>query len=310
MSDSLTILRAHRRRLAKAIHPDGTVTDYDQAKTFDQIQHPIADLEALERLLREIEHREDCCVVRGKPAHPERCKGVRRLLHADGTYAPTLIEVPRRWIAIDVDRLPRPEWIEPSDLLGCACVAIRKLPIEFHKAAFIVQATASHGIKPGVRLRLWAWLSRPVIGTELKYWMRSAPADRSVFGPAQIIYTAAPVFLPGAIDPLPSRLDVIPGDETVTVPSPKLLKPPRRPSLRTNREPHSNIAGLLRTVETAQPGDRSNKLYWAARRVAENAEIDHAWAAAELEAAAISTGLSAQEAAATIRSGLREGDHG
>jgi hypothetical protein len=307
--DSLTILRAHRRRLAKVIHPDGTVTDYDQVKTVDLIEQPITDLEALRLLLMQLVQLSDRCVVRGKPAHPERCKGVRRLLYADGDDAPTLVEVPRSWVAFDFDGLPRPDWIEPTDLLGCACVAIRKLPIEFHQAQFIVQATARHGIIPGLRLRLWAWLSRPVIRDELKYWLRNAPVDRSVFGPAQIIYTAAPVFLPGAADPLPNRIDVIPGDETVTVPSPKLLKPPSPPSRCTDREPHSNISGLIALVETARIGNRSNLLYWAVRRVAENPAVDRAAAAAELEAAAISTGLSAQEAAATVRSGLRGGSN-
>jgi hypothetical protein len=36
----------------------------------------------------------------------------------------------------------------------------------FHGARCIAQATASHGIKPGCRVRLWYWLDRPTTGGE------------------------------------------------------------------------------------------------------------------------------------------------
>jgi hypothetical protein len=41
--DSITIVRANRRRLAKKIHR-GTIAGYDQVKTADLIEKPIADL--------------------------------------------------------------------------------------------------------------------------------------------------------------------------------------------------------------------------------------------------------------------------
>jgi hypothetical protein len=307
-AETVTILRTRGRCLAKTIAANGTITGYDEVKTVDIFEQPIADLEALRRLLRKLEQRWDCCIVRGKAADPERCRGVRRLLYADRETGdlPTLVEVPRRWVALDFDNLDRPDWIEPTDLLGCAVVAIRTLPASFQQARFIVQATASHGLKPGIRLRLWAWLARPVTGSELKYWLRAAPVDKAVFGPAQVIYTARPRFLAGALDPLSSRLDIIPGREAVSVPRAKRLKPPERPTKPTEAAANHNIAGLIRTVENATKEDNRNKaLYWAACRVAESPDIDRAAAAADLEQAAIRAGLSAKEAAATVRSGLR-----
>src|SRR6516162_4271691 len=121
-AESVTILRAKGRRLAKTIAADGTIIGFAEAKRFDLFERPVANLEALARLLRQLEQRCDCCIVRGKPAHPERVKNVRRLLYPDRETGdqPTLVEVPRRWLALDIDHLARPDCIDPADLLGCA----------------------------------------------------------------------------------------------------------------------------------------------------------------------------------------------
>jgi len=50
MSDAITILRAHGRRLAKVIHDDGTIDNFDKAKTFDLTEVSIDDLDAALRL--------------------------------------------------------------------------------------------------------------------------------------------------------------------------------------------------------------------------------------------------------------------
>jgi hypothetical protein len=261
--ESITVLRANGRRLAKTIHPDGTIDHYGQVRTVDLSQRPLASLAALERLLRFLEHRRDCCILRGAPADRNRVKAVRRLLYTDRETgeAPTIIEAPRRWVALDIDEMPRPDWVEPSDLPACACVAIRKLPDEFQQATFVVQATASHGLKPGIRIRLWAYLSRPITGAELKYWLRRAPVDRS---------------------------NVVPGHGEVIVPPTDRLKPsPRRQQPPSGQ---GNISHLLRTIASAEAGNRNNLLYWAACRVAENTSIDRITAAANLEAAAVRPG--------------------
>jgi hypothetical protein len=306
--ETITILRSRARRLAKLVCADGTIEHYDHTRTFDLTEIQIVDFNALERLLCRLERRRDCCVVRGAIADPARTKRCRRLLHPDREThdAPTLREVPRRWLAIDFDHLTRPEWIDPTDLLGCACVAIQTLPAEFQKARFIVQATGSHGLKPGIHIRLWCWLSRPTIGGELKYWLRKAPVDPSVFGAAHIIYTAAPQIQPGAFDPLTERVAVVPGEEEVITPRPDRLKPPK-PLVRYRQEARggdNNLDRLIHFVETAPVGNRNAALYWAARRAAEQNSGD-ARTAALLEEAAVRAGLSATEAAATICSGAR-----
>ena len=178
-----------------------------------------------------------------------------------------------------------------------------------------MQATASHGLKPGVRLRLWYWLDRPVCGNELKYGLREAPGDPAILGAAQAIYTAAPLFLPGAFDPLLARIEMIPGDQVVMVPPPDLVKPSRPCADRLTRERGDRderaLAGLIRSVARAANGTRNSMLYWASRRIAHRVAmhaIDPEKVRALLEEAALQAGLSANEAAATVRSGLRHGD--
>lgn len=317
MSDSITIVHARGRRLAKTVRADGEIEGYDSAKTVDLFEAEIADLEALEAVLCRFEHRRDCCVVRGGIADPSRVKGVRRLLYPDSETGdePTLREMPRQWLALDFDTLPLPAGIKPEDLIGCGRVAIESLPLEFLRVRTIVQATASHGLKPGARLRLWYWLDRPVCGDELKYWLRAAPVDPKIFGAAQAIYTSAPLFLPGSFDPLPTRISVIPGDLAVAAPTPDRLKPPPRPKVVFNhfhnRDPDGRaIEGIVRSVAAAANGNRNAALYWGSCRMAELIAlhaIDQETARSLLEDAAAAAGLPPNEAAATVRSGLRHG---
>lgn len=232
MPCTLTVIRAKSRRLAKLIQPGGTIEGYDLARTVDLIERPLSDLAALHDLLQIMQDRRDCAVIRGAPIGGNRTR-TRRMLHADPKTgeAATLREMPRRWLALDLDSLPAPAGLDLFNLPSCARAARAALPAAFVDAACIVQATASHTIKPGLRLRLWFWLARPLGGGELKRWLAGSPVDCSVFGAAQPIYTAAPIFCAGT-DPIPSRLALLPGEQEVAAPSPEALAPPPRPEFR------------------------------------------------------------------------------
>jgi len=189
--------------------------------------------------------RADCCAIRGELLAGETAVGIRRLLHPDKATGdlPTLRDVPRRWLALDVEGVELPPDVPASDLARCAAVAFTKLPAELQGAACIVQASASHSFKPDLRLRLWLYLDRPVWGHELKRWLRGTPCDPSVFGAVQPIYTARPIFAGGLADPLPARLLALPGRPVVIVPAPELLAPTPPPE----RAPGAAVATPERT---------------------------------------------------------------
>ena len=228
---AVTVIEAHGGAvLAKRWHVGGACTPYGNAYHVTLHPESVADLTALHVLLRRLLSAPRCCIVRAEPIDPARVRWVRRLLHPcpETGEAPTLREVPRRWVAVDLDGLPSPAGFDSCDLAACAKLARAALPHAFRDAAGIVQATAGHGIKPGARLRWWAWLSRPVTGAELDGWFTGCLVDDSTFRPVQPIFTAAPLFDAGVADPVPERLALVPGArEVVPVPAPALLRPVR-----------------------------------------------------------------------------------
>ena len=232
-SDSLTVMRARGgKRMAKTIMPDGTIRDYDSGWRYDAHTRHMDGLEHLRTALDTLIRQPDRCVVRGALAAGETASGIRRLTHRDDETGdePTLTDVPRRWLAIDAEGLPRPVSVKPDDLLACADIVLERLPDAFSQAAGIVQASGGHGIKPDIRLRLWYWCDRAVTGPELKRWLAGKSVDPSVFNPAQPIYTAAPVFEGGGADHISHRLADWPGYGWLTVPAPDDLAPPPRPA--------------------------------------------------------------------------------
>jgi hypothetical protein len=175
-------------------------------------------------------------------------------------------------LALDIDHLPRPQTIHVTDLVGCGQAALAHLPPEFRDTRCAIQATGSHGLKPGLRLRLWFWLDRPMSGAELKRWLRAAPVDSSIFGAGQIIYTSNPIFLPGALNPCPIRFAMLPGRSEVTVPP---LPPPPAPTANRRAMPvvTSGDAFLALTraaveVAAAEAGTCHRVLLSAAARLA------------------------------------------
>ena len=301
MTEHLTILRARHRRLAKTIESDGTIRGYDLARTLDAAEVAVRDLDHLAILLHQLAPRSDCCVVRGALIDPSHAKGIRRLLYADPETgeAPTLRERPRRWIALDMDGGPLPPGCNPADLRACAAAVLPMLPPAFHGAAMIVQATASHGIKPGARLRLWSWLDRPLSGDEAKRWLRAVPVDASIFGAAQITYTAAPVFEGGA-DPLPVRMMMIDGAGVVHAPSAEALAPPPR-------TPAGPLSAACRTTGTRYGLAALSRAYMAIAGAGEGARHPTAKAEAWTLARLVRRGVIGEaDLVGTIRRGLTD----
>jgi hypothetical protein len=268
-ADSITVLHSHGPLLAKRITRDG-ITDYDDAKLFDVYPTPVTGLDDIHDLLRRLIVRPRCCVIRGELIDASNRRGVRRLLHDDDADKATFRDVPRQALSLDAENIELPPGVSVTDLAACARLAIRRLPAAFQHARCIVQASAGHGIKPDIRLRLWWWLSRATFGHELERWLADLVIqaggfiDPVSFRAVQPIYTAAPIFI-GTPDPLPSRLMILPGEEVVQVPSAQALAPPPRPQ-PPDRAPHSDryvdaaLASAVRTISRASNGTRHNVL--------------------------------------------------
>ena len=230
--DSVVVLEAPDKRLAKLVTADGRVIDYDGCYRFNARTVPLAGLYALYDLLKRLVAMPDRCVVRGELIGPPRQKGIRRLSHPDAETGdePTLRAAPRRWLALDCEGMERPAEIPAADLEACADHVTDQLPPVFQRTMHIVQASAKHGIRPDIRLRLWFWCDRALTNAELKQWNKILKCDASVYRTAQPIYTAAPVFAAGRGDHLPERLKLLDGEHWLRTPSAEELAPPAPPA--------------------------------------------------------------------------------
>ncbi|WP_043367503.1 hypothetical protein [Belnapia sp. F-4-1] len=319
---SANVLQAPGARLCKIIRPGADPVPAQLPLRYDMHPAAVRTLGELEGLLARLAAARDCCIVRAAPADPARVLMVRRLLHHDPETGevPTLRDVQRALVALDLDGAALPVGCDPRDLAACHAVVAPTLPAEMRGAGCVVQATGSHGIKPGIRVRLWFLLDRPCWGADLAAWLAEVPGlDPTCFRPVQVIFTAAPIFADGAVDPLPSRLLAVPGPAAAPPSLEKYRRPPPPPPGAVMRrwgnggqeKTVARFAALLRTVAGAAEGTRHCTLYWAACRAGElvmAGELVRAAAADALADAAMQGGgKDAVNARKTASAGIARG---
>jgi hypothetical protein len=254
MIDFVTVLTATgRRRATKLIEParDKSVwpnreipgqidiRGYDLMSTFKGEERQVDSIFDLSKLLDSLETEVSTFVVRGRIADGvDRSRMPRRVrTHAD--HEPTLLAAEHYWIALDLDAIPCPEYIDVAREPKAAVeyVIDRHLPDEFRNASCRWQFTSSQGFKSStINLRLYFWADRPLSDSDLKTWLcgyEPGTKDRcwqmidgSVFSPAQPIYTAAPLIV-GMRDPVPQRTGVLFG-EVDEVAAPEIAPEHRR----------------------------------------------------------------------------------
>ena len=310
----MTLLRSRTRRLAKLWRADGACDGYDLARTFDVAPVSLDGLDALAALLTRLAHQPGRCIVRGAVADPARVRGVRRLALPDSrTGEPaTLAPAPRRWLALDLDGLHLPPGTDPRDLATCARAVLPRLPATLGRADLIVQATAGHGIKPGARLRLWFWCDRSLTDAELRRWFAGSPVDLSLFSPAQVHYTAAPLFEAPRRDPLPRRLVRMAGAcREVAAPEPAALAPAPRPPLPpsprgsgANRYASAALARATASVARALVDERhrtAKREAWGLARLVNAGLLTEGEVSRAIGAALKHAGKTAEEGEALVR---------
>lgn len=155
-------------------------------------------------------------IVRGALSHAahdeiagDPGRTIRRRKHLKNNIAPTLEEVPRRWIMIDIDNWPLPSWgdlaDDPDTVIEHAVHEL--LPEPFHDADCWWQLSSSAGFAVGMlKAHLFFWLSEPASNEHIKDVLKQvAPSvDRSPFSAAQPHFIADPIIV-GGHDPLPRR---------------------------------------------------------------------------------------------------------
>ncbi|MEK4034113.1 VapE domain-containing protein [Methylocystis sp. IM2] len=211
------------------------------ARTID-----VVSLDALEAELRLLDKEPRCCFVAGAVAEGTDRSKMRRikLEHKDKktgeVHPPTLRDVPRRLLPLDVDSLDCPDGADPKDLNAAAAHIRAQLPSALRNAACIAQATSGHCIKPKLRFRMFFLMDRALTSTEIKAWLANvkAPVDLSIYQPQAVVYTAAPVFEDARHDPLPGgRIVRLDGAEFVTPPPVEWFEALAKPSKpRPDRE--------------------------------------------------------------------------
>lgn len=215
-------------RATKVIADRQIVADYDCGTFFSVVQIPVASFDEMAEALDHVSRDYRRFVVRGEPLPGiNRNHHFRRYLERHGdtrAYEPAA----RRVLGIDVDGVAEPAGLdfaqEPEE--GIEHV-IGLLPDPFADASCWWQATSSAGCKPGIRARLWFWLSRPIEDAECKGWIPATVADHSIWQPVGIHYTAPPIINSGP-DPMARRQGIRQGlDDTVEVPAvlPRIERP-------------------------------------------------------------------------------------
>ena len=189
------------------------------SKYFNFNEVAISDIYDLHSLLEKYAWKKNCCFVRGKiteNAYDLRTKGykIRRLINEkveEGiTYKPTIIDYPKKWIMLDID-----DYKTPSNY-NLQIKSHRELAVEsfiktlhetFHNTSYVCQF--SNGMffnSKKIKAHLWFMLNEAYDGQTLKPWFQKycEGVDKCIFRPAQVLYTANPVFV-NCNDPLKGK---------------------------------------------------------------------------------------------------------
>jgi hypothetical protein len=154
------------------------------------------------------------------------------------TWLPTFQDRPRSWVIFDLDRIPVPEhmagdWVDDPDAAVEHVLGLLPEPFRAGTCWWSISSSAAvpgpegREVARALKLKLAFWLSRALLGPEIKRWMAAeqAPVDPAVFGAVQLIYLARPTFGHGLHDPVPRRSGIWQG-EGDTVEVPELLPEP------------------------------------------------------------------------------------
>ena len=193
------------------------VSDYDRHSDVLLMRGPCTSLAELADLIQVIAAN-DCYIVRGEIT--EAAEAVmagdgfcnRRKMPRGSNDHPSLREIARRWLMIDVDDWPIPAYLSLADASDHVLVAdamIRDVcAFPFHDADCWFQWSSSCALQFGdtASAHLWFWLDQPEKNERLRsYTIANMPGvDYAPFNAVQPHYVTPPVLI-GGHDPMPAR---------------------------------------------------------------------------------------------------------
>lgn len=205
--DDWVVLQHPNKKLCKIIGPD-EVQPYQLGKHFRVQTVHVENLAGFHSLLVRLSADDSRCLLRGRfvggfladklgvfPAKPDQYPRTRVLFPDCAQHV----------VMFDVDKFIPNTTDDPTSVQ--AVLEFRStLPAVFHDAAMVFYFSASAGFSSSLKCRVAFWLKNAVTTEQLAVWSRNIEnIDRVLYRPVQIHYTAAPVFVDGAIDPFEGR---------------------------------------------------------------------------------------------------------
>ncbi len=227
-TDSITLLRAAlTMSLAKVWAVDGQIIPAANAAWLEGKEIPVLAVQDFCHVLDIIEKWPRVALVKEAIAPGVDVGRLRRRCSAGvdeytGEWFPAgLVVVPRAWIVLDIEKLPRPPSIDFDDGAGLAACARNSLSDAFKRAACAWQLSGSSGHPSRldqIRVHLFFMLDAAIFPSAWKsVFGGSSFIDCSAFDKAKLIFTAAPIIECGT-DPIATRHGVLDGEPTVTAP--------------------------------------------------------------------------------------------
>lgn len=182
MDDRVTILTcvndyASATKIIR-VDDDGTIikVQFSAGTKFTYREEVVRDIYSLGELIRSQESKTKELVIRGEPLKTNKSIIVSR--QGEGRKEAAFRDVGRRWMMIDIDDLPLPEFLDPvEDPEAVVKWARASLPKPFRKATCYYQFSTSQSLpqklgekpKQVIKIHLFFWLNKPVNSAE---WRR------------------------------------------------------------------------------------------------------------------------------------------
>jgi hypothetical protein len=246
------LLRPHRGSATKIIGANGVLRDYAAGVTFVGWNIVIPPDVATQADWLRIQVRRDEFYIAGDirdGAADMKTMVNRRYRELSGEPAPDIRDVLQTHLFVDCDGVPGSCDFRADPLV--AVISVRDMVPELKGVACVFVGSSQAGLSERVRGKYLFRLAAPKSMAALRAWAEDVNrkvgakiADPALYNPVQPVYLAAPRFVDGALDPMPARVLVLPGDERPIV-LPEPVSPPSASLALTPASPIGPVSKLL-----------------------------------------------------------------